>query len=55
LYLEQKIEAESGIHIPHNTIHLIPLSYGRAAVSMKKRKQRRWVLYERDHYSSSQP
>jgi putative transposase len=52
VHLEQKIEEESGIHIPHNTIHRVLLTHGRVEVSMKKRKQRKWVRYERDHAMS---
>jgi len=52
VHLEQKIEEESGIHVPHSTIHRILLTHGRVEVSMKKRKQRKWVRYERDHATS---
>jgi len=48
-HLEKKIEQESGIHIPHNTIYRILLDHGRVEICMKKRKQRKWVRYEREH------
>jgi len=52
VHLEQKIKEEYGIHIPHNTIHRVLLTHGKVEVSMEKRKQRKWVRYERDHSMS---
>jgi hypothetical protein len=49
MYLEKKIEETQGIHISHNKIYQIFLSHGPMEVNMKKRKQWRWVRYERDH------
>ena len=51
-HLEKKIEEVDGMHIPHNTIYRILLEHGRVEVCMKKRKQRKWVRYERDHAMS---
>lgn len=50
--LEKKIEEENGVHIPHNTIYRILLHHDRVEPCMKKRKQRKWVRYERDHSMS---
>jgi len=40
------------MHIPHNTIYRILLEHGRVEVCMKKRKQWKWIRYERDHAMS---
>jgi len=37
------------MHIPHNKIYRILLSHGLVEVNMKKRKQRKYVRYERAH------
>jgi len=50
--LEKKIEEVHGIHIPHNTIYRILLIRGRVDICMKKRNQRKWVRYEREHAMS---
>ncbi|MGF3497999.1 MAG: DDE-type integrase/transposase/recombinase, partial [Methanolinea tarda] len=50
--LEKKIEEETGVHIPHNTIYRILLHYDRVEPCMKKRTQRKWVRYERNHSMS---
>lgn len=50
--LEKKIEEENGIHIPNNIIYRILLPHDRVEPCMKKRKQRKWVRYERDHSMS---
>lgn len=51
-HLEKKIEEEYGVHIPHNTIYRILLAHGRVVISLKKRNQRKWVRYEREHSMS---
>ena len=51
-HLEKKIEETYGIHIPHNRIYQILLLHGLVDIHMKKRKQRKWVRYERDHSMS---
>lgn len=51
-HLEKKIEETCGIHIPHNRIYQVLLFHGLVEVNMKKRKQRKWVRYERDHSMS---
>ena len=51
-HLEKKIEETYGIHIPHNRIYQILLFHGLVDINMKKRKQRKWVRYERDHSMS---
>lgn len=48
-HLENKIEGENGVHIPHNTIYQILLHHDGVEPCMEKRKQRKWVRYERDH------
>jgi putative transposase len=50
--LEKKIEKEYDLHIPHNTLYRILLHHDRVEPSMKKRKQRKWVRYERTHSMS---
>jgi putative transposase len=51
-HLEKKIEETHGIHIPHNRIYHVLLSHDLIEINMKKRKQRKWVRYERDHSMS---
>ena len=51
-HLEKKIEETHGIHIPHNRIYRVLLYHGLVEINMKKRKQRKWVRYERDHSMS---
>jgi len=38
--------------MPHNTIYRILLNHERVVPCMKKRKQRKWVRYERNHSMS---
>ncbi len=52
VHLEKKIEEVYGIHIPHNTIYKVLLNYGLVEENMKKKKQRKWVRYERAHSMS---
>ena len=52
VHLEKKIEEVHGIHIPHNTIYRVLLEHGCIEVNMKKRKQRKWVRFEREHSMS---
>jgi putative transposase len=52
IHLEKKIEETHGIHIPHNRIYKVLLSHGLVEINMKKRKQRKWVRYEREHSMS---
>ena len=51
-HLEKKIEEAHGIHIPHNRIYKVLLAHGLVEINMKKRKQRKWVRYEREHSTS---
>ena len=46
------IEAKTGIHIPHNTIHHILLENGLASEERKKKQRRKWVRYERTYSNS---
>jgi putative transposase len=48
-HLEKKIEEIHRIHIPHNTIYRVLLNHGYIAVNPRKRKQRKWVRFEREH------
>ncbi|MCE2508453.1 MAG: hypothetical protein J4G04_04010 [Nitrosopumilaceae archaeon] len=50
--LEDVIEAATGIHIPHNTIHAILKSEGMANAESKKGGKRKWVRYERTYSNS---
>ena len=50
--IESDIEAGVGIHIPHNTIHKILIDSGEAKEERKKKQQRKWVRYEREHSNS---
>ena len=47
--LEKYIERKRNIHIPHNRIHRILMSSGYAREEQAKKKQRKWVRYERQH------
>ena len=51
-HLEKKIEETHRIHIPHNRIYQVILFHVLVEINMKKRKQRKWVRYERDHSMS---
>jgi len=50
--IESGIEENVGIHIPHNTIHKILLDNDVAKEERKKKRQRKWVRYEREHSNS---
>lgn len=50
--LEKKIEEVVGIHIPHNTIYRILRQNGLIEENMKKKRQRKWVRFEREHAMS---
>jgi putative transposase len=52
IHLEKKIEETHGIHIPHNRIYKVLLCHGLVEINMKKRKQGKWVRYEREHSMS---
>jgi len=52
IHLEKKIEEIYRIRIPHNRIYQVLLFHGLVDINMKKRKQRKWVRYERDHSMS---
>lgn len=45
----EQILDEKGIHIPHNKIHKILLEEGLAKQEKNKKRQRKWVRYERKH------
>jgi putative transposase len=48
--LEKIIEHKYGRHIPHNAIHQVLLSNGKAGENKKKKKRRKpWIRYERKH------
>ncbi len=49
VHLERKIEESHGIHIPHNTVYKVLLKHDLVEENMKRRKQRKWVRYEREH------
>ncbi len=49
VHLERKIEEIHGRHIQHNTIYKVLLKNGLVEENMKKKKQRKWVRYERKH------
>ena len=50
--LEDIIRSETGIHIPHNTIHRVLLENGMAERQPGKGGRRKWVRYERIHSNS---
>lgn len=52
LTLEKAIDAERGIHIPHNRIHRVLKEKGLAREEPRKRMRRRWVRYEREYSNS---
>ena len=52
LALEVKIERETGRHIPHNRIYKIMLAEGKIVENPRKKKQRKYVRYERTHSMS---
>lgn len=52
VHLEKKRKEVHGIHIPHNTIYRVLLGHGCIKVNMRKRKQRKWVRFEREHSMS---
>ncbi len=52
LALESKIERDVGIHIPHNRIYRIMLEGGLIMENPKKKKQRKYVRFERKHSMS---
>jgi len=47
--LEKLIERDYSIHIPHNTIYKVMLKHGLVKENMNKKKQRKWVRYEREY------
>ena len=49
LALEKIIQRKHKIHIPHNTIYKHMLDKGQITENPKKKKQRKWVRYERTH------
>jgi len=49
MYLEKYIERKHKIHVPHNRLHMILLEKGFSKIEPNKRKQRKWVRYEREH------
>ena len=51
-HLEKKIGETYGIHIPHNRIYRVLLNHGLVEINMKKRQQRKYVRYERNHSMS---
>jgi putative transposase len=50
--LEKVIERDHDLHIPHNTIYQILLRNNLIEENMRKRRQRKWVRFERDHAMS---
>ena len=50
--MEKIIEAENGIHIPHNRIHRILSEAGKVEFIDKKIRRKKWVRYERYHSNS---
>ncbi len=50
--MEARIEKETGIHIPHNTIHEILMDNSLASEESGKKKRRKWIRYERVHSNS---
>ena len=50
--IESTIQANLGIHIPHNTIHGILLENDIAKEERQKKQRRKWVRYERKHSNS---
>lgn len=52
LALEVNIKRETGKHIPHNRIYKIMLAGGKIVENPRKKKQRKYVRYERTHSMS---
>ena len=52
VYLEGEIEAATGMHIPHSTIHTILRDADIAEEQSKKSRRRKWIRYERTHSNS---
>ncbi len=52
LALEKEIYRKRKIHIPHNTIYKVMLSKGLIKPNPRKRKQRKYVRWERHHSNS---
>lgn len=50
--MEARIEEETGIHIPHNTIYEILMENGLASEESGRKKRRKWIRYERTHSNS---
>ena len=50
--MEARIEKETGMHIPHNTIHEILMDNSLASEESGKKKRRKWIRYERMHSNS---
>ena len=49
LALEKVIQRKYKLHIPHNTIYKYMLNNNLIIENPKKKKQRKWVRYEREH------
>ncbi|MCX5718428.1 MAG: DDE-type integrase/transposase/recombinase [Nitrospirae bacterium] len=47
--LEKVIQRKSGVHIPHNAIYRFMAVHGLVEENKNKKKQRKWVRYERKH------
>lgn len=47
--LEQVIKIHYGVAIPHNTIYRVMLMHKLVVENPKKKRQRKWVRFERDH------
>jgi len=47
--LEKLIERDYSIHVLHNTIYKVMLKHNLVEESMNKKKQRKWVRYEREN------
>ena len=52
LALESRIERDTGIHIPHNRIYRIMLEGGLIMENPRKKRQRKYVRFERKHSMS---
>ncbi len=52
LALESRIERDTGIHIPHNRIYKIMLEGGLIMENPRKKRQRKYVRFERKHSMS---
>ena len=49
--LQRRIITQTGINIPHGTIHHILRDENMADSNPKKSKRRKWVRYECEHYA----